>query len=64
MNRTLNRNGLLDYASVPQNIRDDNKIKRANKINWIKVIFSDESDGFPDQNGKLHYQKRKGEPLI
>ena len=70
VNRTLNRNGLLDYTSVPQNIRDDNKTKRltfaeekANKIDWTRVIFSDESDLFPDRPGKLHYRKRKGETV-
>jgi transposase len=70
VNRTLNRNGLLDYTSVPQNIREDNKANRltfaeekANKIDWTKVIFSDESDLFPDRPGKLHYRKRRGETV-
>jgi transposase len=70
VNRTLNQNGLLDYTSVPQNIREDNKANRlifaetkASKIDWTKIIFSDESDLFPDRPGKLHYRKRRGETV-
>ena len=28
VNRTLNRNGLMDYTSVPENIKEDNKASR------------------------------------
>lgn len=70
LTRILNANGLLDHTSVPQSIKDVNKANRLKfaiyqekNIDWDYVIFSDESDLFPDRPGKIHYRKRKGENI-
>ena len=52
----------------PQLIEDKNKsdrlrlaLSQTKDINWDYVIFSDESDLFPDRPGKIHYRKYPGE---
>ena len=66
--RKLNNRSLFDATSVPQSIEDKNKADRlrlalsqTKDINWDYVIFSDESDLFPDRPGKIHYRKYPGE---
>ena len=66
--RKLNNRGLFDATSVPQSIEDKNKsdrlrlaLSQTKDINWDYVIFSDESDLFPDRPGKIHYRKYPGE---
>lgn len=69
ISRTLNSNGLFDSTDVIEEIPEEAikkrlsfalKCQRENLI-WERVIFSDESDLFPNKQGKLHYRRYKGE---
>ena len=67
--RVLNNKGLYDATSIPKIIPDINIETRfqfalsckEKKLDWALVIFSDESDLFPDPEGKVHYRKYIGE---
>ena len=69
ISRTLNTHGLLDSTSLIEEISEETMAKRllfANEcqrtqLDWAKVVFSDESDLFPDKQGKLHYRRHEGE---
>ena len=69
ISRTLNSYGLLDSTDVIEEIPEEaikQRLRLALKwqkenLNWERVVFSDESDLFPDKQGKLHYRRYKGE---
>ncbi len=59
--RILNSHDLIDDTSIPQPSNDRTKARRfefalheGTKIDWDTVIFSDESDLYPDRPGKIH----------
>jgi len=65
----LNKNGLIDSTDVIEHIPWEAEVDRLNfaiqcqkdHFDWKKVIFIDESDLFPDKQGKLHYRRYTGE---
>lgn len=67
--RVLNQNGLLDTTSYGEKISQEDMDRRvlfcrdaqATNLNWHTVVFSDESDLFPDKCGKVHYRSYRGE---
>ncbi len=70
ISRTLNKYGLKDSTDVVAQIPQEAEVERYNfprveeeKIDWSRIVFSDESDLFPDKQGKLHYRRYAGERL-
>lgn len=69
MTRVLNNSGLFDTTSLPQKISQnsmDLRLEFANdsivkRLDWSRIVFSDESDLFPDRSGKVHYRSYRGE---
>ena len=67
--RTLNVHGLKGSISIVQEMSQDAMAERLafavqcqeRQIRWERVIFSDESDLFPDQQAKPHYRRYEGE---
>ncbi len=69
ISRTLNKYGLKDSTDVVAQIPQEAEVERYNfamscqeeKIDWSRIVFSDESGLFPDKQGKLHYRRYAGE---
>jgi len=72
MQRVLRREGLLPTTSIVQRISAKNEVKRVafaelyldrNSDFFEKIIFSDESDLFPQKCGRLFVRKFKKEQI-
>jgi len=69
LSRALNCHGLKDSTDIIQQIPPDAQTERfnfavqcqKNNLDWRSIIFTDESDLFPDKQGKLHYRRYEGE---
>ena len=65
----LNDHGLKDSTDVVETISEEAMNQRLafalhckeKKMDWTKIIFSDESDLFPDKQGKVHYRRYESE---
>jgi len=67
VSRILNQTGLKYCTSIPKTVSEANMAKRlklaASDFDWTQVVFSDESDLFPEKQGKNHFRKYRGEVL-
>lgn len=69
ISRTLNDHGLIDSTDLVAHVSEDCVELRLlfalkcqkKQLKWEKVIFTDESDLFPDKQGKFHYRRYIGE---
>lgn len=67
--RTLNDHGLIDSTELVEQFKVHAIEQRLtfalecqqNHFKWERVIFTHESDLFPDKQGKLHYRRYQGE---